>query len=189
MFGPKPRPPGYQRPDDGSERGDLHLGGPKGGLSWGLRLGFLATSHIEIGGLLHEQSSSIQLGGTSTVNIGDERIHNYHAYLAYNFGSPTAAVRPYLLGGFGATAYGPVRATVGTQEKDIVSTTEFSSTWAAGVRVYPHKNVGFRLEGRWTPNMDYGWWCNSDSGCYVVLNSRGQYSNQIEVAVGLGIRF
>ena len=49
------------------------------------------------------------MSGIQTVNIGDVSIYNYHGYLAYNFGAPESHVRPYFLGGLGATQYGEVQ--------------------------------------------------------------------------------
>ena len=50
--------------------------------------------------------------------------------------------------------------------------------------MYPGKNVGIRLEGRWTPTYiksdATGWWCDPYWGCYVTGDA--QYSNQFELA-------
>ena len=40
------------------------------------------------------------------------KLHNYHGYYAFNFGSAEASVRPYVLFGLGATQYGTVSVTV-----------------------------------------------------------------------------
>ena len=37
-------------------------------------------------------------------DVGDEKIYNYHGYVAYNFGEGDAKVRPYVLGGLGRDA-------------------------------------------------------------------------------------
>ena len=92
---------------------------PKDAFSWGLRLGFFAGENSEIGFLFNQQPTELELGGTTTVKLGDMKINNYHGYYAYNFGDGDAAVRPYLLFGLGATQYGKVTATVGGTSRDI----------------------------------------------------------------------
>ena len=160
---------------------------PKDAFSWGARIGFLVSDNVEVGGLFSAQSTSLELGGTNTAKLGDETIYNYHGYFAYNFGEADAQVRPYVLGGLGATQFGTVKTNVG----DIGGNTKFSTTWAAGVKLYPSKNVGLRLEGRWTPTYIKsdagGWWCDPYWGCYVVGNA--QYANQFELSGGITLRF
>jgi len=160
---------------------------PKDAFSWGARIGFLVSDNVEVGGLFSAQSTSLELGGTNTAKLGDETIYNYHGYFAYNFGEADAQVRPYVLGGLGATQFGTVKTNVG----DIGGNTKFSTTWAAGVKLYPGKNVGLRLEGRWTPTYIKsdagGWWCDPYWGCYVVGNA--QYANQFELSGGITLRF
>ena len=79
---------------------------PKDSWAWGVRLGLFAGANSEIGFLYDQQPTELELGGTTTVKIGDIKVHNYQGYYAFNFGSAEAGVRPYLLFGLGAT---PVR--------------------------------------------------------------------------------
>ncbi len=87
--------------------------GPKDAASWGLRFGVMATPNIEVGGLFNQQKSTLQLSGTTTADLGDQSVNNYHGYVAYNFGDSDASVRPYFLGGLGATQYGSISAATG----------------------------------------------------------------------------
>jgi len=164
---------------------------PKDAFSWGLRIGFMLSENLEVGGLFNQQSTSLELGGTTTVKLGDEKLYNYHGYVAYNFGDTRAKARPYVLGGLGATQFGSVAVNVGGQQRDIGGNTKLSTTWALGVKVYPGRNVGLRLEARWTPTYiksdAAGWWCDPYWGCYVVANA--QYANQIELSGGINFRF
>ena len=165
---------------------------PKDAFSWGARLGFMVTENVEVGGLFNLQSTKLQLGGVVNRDFGDEKIYNYHGYLAYNFGPADAKVRPYLLGGLGATQYGAVSTSIGGQQRDIGGNTQFSTTWAAGLKLFPGPNFGIRLEARWTPTYiksdAAGWWCDPYWGyCYVVGDA--QYSNQYEVGGGITLRF
>jgi hypothetical protein len=157
---------------------------PADAFSWGARLGFLTTENVEIGALFGMQSTTLE---TPNLKIGDQSIYNYHGYVAYNFGDADAGARPYVLGGLGATQYGSVSTPVG----DFGGQTKFSTTWAAGLKLYPGRNFGIRLEGRWTPTYiksdAAGYWCDPYWGCYVL--SDAQYSNQFELSGGIMLRF
>jgi len=165
--------------------------GPKDAFSWGARLGFNVTPNVEVGFLFNQQSTKYELGGTSTVDLGDVSVYNYHGYFAYNFGESDASVRPYILGGLGATQYGSLSLTAGGTTRDLGGETQFSTTWGAGVKLFPGKSFGIRLEGRWTPTYiksdSEGWWCDPYWGCYVVADA--QYSNQFELSGGITLRF
>ena len=164
---------------------------PKDSWAWGLRVGFFAGENSEIGFLYDQQPTEIEVSGTSTVTLGDIKLHNYHGYYAFNFGDAEAGVRPYVLFGLGATQYGTVSVTAANAPREIVGETRFSWTTAAGVKVYPSNAFGLRLEGRWTPayikSEATGWWCDPYWGCYVVGDA--QYANQFELAGGISFRF
>jgi hypothetical protein len=162
---------------------------PKDALSWGARIGFFVSPQIEVGALFNLQSTSLEISGLGrTADIGDQKIYNYHGYVAYNFGEADASVRPYFLGGLGATQYGSFTTPGG---RSIDGNTKFSSTWALGVKLYPSPNVGIRLEARWTPTYiksDYaGTWCDPYWGCYSLGDA--QYANQYELSGGITLRF
>ena len=165
--------------------------GPKDAFSWGARLGFNVTPNVEVGFLFNQQSTKYEVGGTSTFDLGDVSVYNYHGYFAYNFGDEDASVRPYILGGLGATQYGKVSVTAAGTTRDLGGETQFSTTWGAGVKLFPGKSFGIRLEGRWTPTYiksdSEGWWCDPYWGCYVVADA--QYSNQFELSGGITLRF
>jgi len=161
---------------------------PKDAFSWGLRLGFMVSENVVVGGLFNLQSTSLEAGGTNTLTIGDDKIYNYHGFIEYQFGDEHSKARPYFLGGLGATQYGGLTTPSG---HNLSGDTQFSTTWALGVKIYPGKNAGILLEGRWTPTYiksdSEGWWCDPYWGCYVVGNA--QYSNQFELAGGITLRF
>ncbi|MCG6923670.1 MAG: hypothetical protein LJF15_21665, partial [Acidobacteria bacterium] len=164
---------------------------PKDAFSWGLRLGFLVSENSEVGFLFNQQSTSLEIGGTSTFELGDLSLRNYHGYYAYNFGDGDAAARPYVLIGLGATQYGTINVSAAGLQRDIDGNTRFSGSGALGVKIFPSPRFGIRLEGRWTPTYiksdAAGWWCDPYWGCYVVGNA--QYSNQFELSGGVTLRF
>ena len=85
--------------------------GPKDSASWGLGIGVNATDNVEIGFLFGQQLSKVEIKGTATRELGDLTINSYHPYVAFNLTPADAALRPYLLIGFGATSYGGVKFT------------------------------------------------------------------------------
>jgi len=161
--------------------------GPKDAFSWGARIGFMVTPNVEIGGLFNLQSTDLEVEGFGLSATTSQKVYNYHGYLAYNFGDTDAAARPYVLGGLGATQYGSLQTAAG----DIGGETQFSSTWAAGLKLFPGKNFGIRLEARWTPTYiktdPEGYWCDPYWGCYTVGDA--EYSNQFELSGGIILRF
>jgi hypothetical protein len=74
---------------------------------------------------------------------------------------------------------------------DIGGDTQFSSTWAAGLKLFPGRSVGLRLEARWTPTYiksdPEGYWCDPYWGCYTV--SEAEFANQYELSGGIILRF
>ena len=159
---------------------------PKDAFSWGARLGFNVTPNVEIGGLFNLQKTDLEASGLVNRSI-PQSIYNYHGYLAYNFGESDATVRPYILGGLGATQYGSLDTAAG----EIGGETQFSTTWALGLKMFPSPNFGIRLEGRWTPTYiksdPEGYWCDPYWGCYTVGDA--EYANQFELSGGIILRF
>jgi opacity protein-like surface antigen len=164
----------------------------KDSASWGFALGFNATDNFEVGFLFGQQLSTLAIEGTTTRELGDLTISTYHPYVAFNAGTMDAKVRPYVLFGFGATNYGAVDFTRADGiATSTVSETQFSTTWGAGVKVFPAPGVGVRFGLHWTPTFiksdAEGWWCDPYWGCYVVGDT--QYSNQFQFNGGIAFRF
>ena len=179
VSGPSVTVPGY---------GDYTRIDPLNAFSWGARFGYLVSGHGEIGFLFNQQSTDLDLGGTTSLKIADVRVRNYHGYFAYNFLGRDATVRPYLLLGFGGTQYSP--SNVASQGQ-VGGNTKFSGTGAIGLKLLPSPRFGIRLEGRFTPahikSDATGFWCDSYWGCYVKSNA--QYAKQIEWSGGFMVRF
>jgi len=165
---------------------------PKDAFSYGVSLGFFVTETIQVGGLFSQQKSKMVIAGTIERELGDWNVDNYHGFVEYNSGAHDSRARFYFLGGLGVTHYGGVGFTTVTgQSRTIGGNSQFSTTWGAGVKLYPGHNVGLRLGVRWTPTYiksdSAGWWCDPYWGCYVVGDP--QYSNQFEYGGGLVFRF
>jgi outer membrane protein W len=165
---------------------------PKDSFSWNLTFGYYFTEQWEIEFLYGQQASKLELGGTNTREIGDFAIKNYHGIFSYNFGDSSAKARPFIFLGAGATDYPGLSFTrLNGSSAEIGGSAKFSGTFGLGLKAYPGKNVGIRLQARWTPTYiksdSEGYWCDPYWGCYVVGNA--QYSNQFELTGGLTLRF
>jgi len=164
---------------------------PVDSLSWGFTLGVFLTSHVEVEFLFDRQQSTLQVGGTNTVDVADLGIGNYHGVLSYHFGSAAAPLRVYAFGGAGATTYGSLTFSGRDgQTREIGGDTRLSTTFGGGVKIY-RGPVGARLEARLTPtyikSTAVGWWCDEYWGCYLVEDA--QYSNQFQFSGGVTFRF
>jgi Outer membrane protein beta-barrel domain len=159
--------------------------------SWGFGVGVLATESAEVGFMYGRQESRLDVKGTNTVEVGDMAVTTYHGYFAYNFGAADSPVRPYVLGGIGATSYGSVPFAVAGRVGETEGNTQFSTTWGAGVKVVPSRGIGVRAGVQWTPTYiksdAVGWWCDPFWGCYVVGDA--QYANQFAFNGGVVFRF
>ena len=160
--------------------------------SWGFSVGVNATEQVEVGFLFGQQMSTLAIEGATKRDIGDLKVNTYHPYVAYNAGDSSMTVRPYFMIGLGATNYGSVAFTPANgAARETASETQFSTTWGAGVKMFPSPNVGVRFGAQWTPTYiktdAAGYWCDPYWGCYVVGDA--QYSNQFQFNGGLTIRF
>jgi outer membrane protein W len=165
---------------------------PKDSMMFGASFGFFVKPSVEVGFMWRHQPTSLEISGTTVKELANMNINGYHGFGMFYFGEPDSKVRPYLMGGLGATNYsGFSFATTAGTTRTVSGVTRLSSTWGAGVKVYPSPKVGFQAGIQWTPTYiksdAVGWWCDPWFGCYVVGNA--QYSNQFEFVTGLTFRF
>jgi hypothetical protein len=166
---------------------------PKDSFKYGIGGGALIGPNLEVGFLFGQQLSKLTLGGTTTKEVGDLTVNNYHGYLGYNFGEDTMPARLYFFGGLGATSFGTVNYTringaPGTTSAD----TQFSTTWGLGLKFFPSKSaIGARVGIQWTPtyikSTAGGYWCDPYWGCYVGGNPH--YANAWDINGGLSFHF
>jgi len=110
----------------------------------------------------------------------------------YHWGESDAKVRPFAVAGLGATLNNP-RDTLhpGGPNGNFDSNTQFSTTWGAGVKLYPSPHIGVRVTGQWTPtyikSTSAGYWCDPFYGCWVVGDP--DYSHQFDLSGAIVIRF
>jgi hypothetical protein len=168
---------------------------PKDSFKWGLTGSVHANESLEIGFQYGQQNTQLEASGpagTPDREIGDISIRTYHGFFGFNFLDEGSPVRPYFMFGLGATQYGSVDFTRFNGEPGSVSgETQFSTTWGAGVKIFPNPSFGIRAGVQWTPTYIKtdagGWWCDPWWGCYVVGDS--QYSSQWDLSGGVDFRF
>lgn len=160
-------------------------------VSWGFTLGVFLTQHLEVEFLFDREASTLQVEGTSQVDVGDLGIGNYHGVVSYNFGAESRLVRFYAFGGAGVTTYSSLTFTARNGEsRTIDGGTKLSGTMGGGVKIY-RGQFGARLEARFTPtyikSTDDGWWCDPYWGCYTL--EQAHYAKQFELSGGVTARF
>ena len=161
-------------------------------MSWGLTVGVFLTQHLELEFLFNRQASTLQVEGTKQTDVGDLGIGNYHGVVSYHFGAKTRPFRVYAFGGAGVTTYGSVTFTPASGDpRTIDGSTKLSGTMGGGVKIYGGRNIGARIEARFTPtyikSTDDGWWCDDYWGCYSL--EQLHYAKQFEISGGVTVRF
>jgi len=165
--------------------------GPIDGYHWGVSAGIFLTPRFMIEFLFDVQQSTLEVGGTRTIDLGEFDIKNYHGLLSYHWGPARAALRPYVFAGVGLTHYREVITDL-PEQVDIFlpSNIRLSTTWGGGVKAYRGR-FGARVEGRWTPtyirSTTDGWYCSEFWGCWTTGDA--QIANQIEFTGGVLVRF
>ena len=164
---------------------------PTSGISYGVMFNVNVNENMQVGFLYDQQESNLELKGTGVLpkaNVADLKVRNYHAIFTYNFGDDYSSVRPYILGGLGATQYSPGDV----MGFPIEGNSKFSTTWGGGVKVGSGP-VALNIMGRWTPTL-----IRNDPGgifcspwypwiCWQTVDTN--YSNQLELSGGVSLRF
>lgn len=165
---------------------------PTSGLSYGFMFNVNVNENMQVGFLWDQQESNLEIKGNGALgkeNVADLKVRNYHGIFTYNFGDDRESMRPYIFGGVGATQYSPGNV----MDFTIDGQTKFSSTWGGGVKFFTGPNFGVNLMARWTPTYiksdPGGIWCSPYwlGGCWQL--SEPDYSNQLELAGGVTLRF
>src|SRR5215510_5915133 len=102
---------------------------PKSAFKWGLSGGVLVTHEAEVGFRFGRQLSTLKASGPrgASTNVGNMTVDTYHGYFAFNFLDDADAVRPYVMGGVGATHFSAVDFTrLNGQTGTIGGVTRFS---------------------------------------------------------------
>jgi hypothetical protein len=176
---------------------------PRSGMSWGLGFDYLAPEHLGVGIIWSQQFSQLKgvvaplatAASATESDFAGMSVFTYHIIATYRFGNKTWKVRPFVLGGLGATRYSPGDAnsqqfSTTSSSRKFNSLNEFSTTLGGGIRSYVTPRIGFKFTVRLTPtyipSTIAGIWCGPE-GCYYAPS--GKISNQCEFSGGLFFRF
>lgn len=154
------------------------------GLAYGASFGVWVHPAVQVEFLWSEQAGEFFATGPTgfEYHYTDVKVDNFHGCVLYHFGDPDGQVRPYVLGGLGATWYNPAGLAEGS--------TKFSFTWGGGVKVYLGEHFGLRFQGRVTPTYigsEDEIWCDPWWGCWEVEQPVFHY--QFELSAGVILRF
>ena len=158
------------------------------GLTWGLGLGYLFGQHYgaEFMWSYNKADTVAQpVGGGPNTKLFTLDTNQYFGNFLYHFGDREKPLRPFLLGGLGATNLSP--AVPGVH-----GVTRFVFAVGGGVKYNFTKHFGVRVQAKWSPTYltttKAGYWCDPFwGGCWVVGNSH--YLNEYDGTVGLILRY
>jgi hypothetical protein len=164
----------------------------KSGGSFNLTFGMYVTPNVLIEFLYGRQMSKLEVKGVGFAeNLSDLNVDNYHVNFVYHWGASDARLRPFALGGLGATYYGFSNLRPPFENESIDGNTQFSWTFGGGVKAYFSPNVGAKFMMRWTPTYiksdPAGYWCDPFYGCWVLGDA--DYSQQFDISGGVTFRF
>jgi outer membrane protein W len=151
--------------------------------AFGVHLAYrVGEGEIEL--LYARQDSQLQTAGLFTgVPAFDLALETWQLGGNYLFGEDDARVRPFVGVGLGLTRLLP-------EPSGLSDETRFSASFAAGVKLWLGRNVGFRLEGRGfftVLDSDSRSFCDGAGGC--VIRTTGSELSQAEARAGLILRF
>jgi hypothetical protein len=151
--------------------------------AFGVYLGYrVGEGEIEL--LYARQDTQLQTAGLFTgVPAFDLALETWQLGGNYLFGEDDARVRPFVGVGLGLTRLLP-------EPSGLSDETRFSASFAAGVKLWLGRNIGFRLEGRGfftVLDSDSRSFCDGAGGC--VIRTTGSELSQAEARAGLILRF
>jgi opacity protein-like surface antigen len=148
-----------------------------GGFNWGVVAGRFFTHHWGAEASFSRQGSDLVIGTSAgSAELFDMTLGLLHGSAVYQFGSVEAAFKPFVLAGLGATFL---------SAEDLESETKFSWTVGAGIKWFPSKKVGGRVQARYAPtslNDSSADFCDPFGFCQGTLH-------QFELAGGVVVRF
>ena len=121
-------------------------------------------------------------GDNPTGRFPIEGTQNYYqGGLLYNFPLANPNIRPFIVGTLGAANF---KSSTGE------SSTRFSLSGGAGIKVFFNRNIGirgeYRLFGTSTNFVGRGGWCDWWGWCYTFLTTKYLYQSQFSAAVIIG---
>jgi opacity protein-like surface antigen len=110
----------------------------KSGWSWGARGAFFITDRLALEGIWTYRETPLEMtAGTSTAEVLELTLNQFHANAMYDFGDRNARMTPFVFGGLGATFF---------SSDDVESETKLAWDVGAGVKWFFAERFG--VEGR-----------------------------------------
>ena len=117
----------------------------KGSFTWGVEAGHFFSDHAGVEASWAQQQSALKIGtAAGSADLFDMKLGLLQGSFVYQFGGADAGVRPFVLAGLGATF---LSAT------DLESETKLSWAAGAGLKWFPSKRVGARVQARYAPTV------------------------------------
>ncbi len=149
----------------------------KDGFTWGLEAGRSFSDHFGAEASWHEQRSAMVIGTSAgSAELFDMKLDTLQGSFVYRPGSPNPRFEGFLLAGLGAT----ILSGAGPDTE-----TKFSWSVGGGVKWFPHKRLGARVEARYAPTVLGG---SSSDVCDPFGFCQGSL-HQLELMGGLVLRF
>jgi opacity protein-like surface antigen len=115
------------------------------GFAWGAAAGYFFSQHAGAELSWRRQESGLEIGdATSDARLFDVNVDVLQGSFVYRFGAPEARIRPFVAAGVGATFFGAT---------DLESETKLSWSAGAGLKWFPARRWGARLEARYAPTV------------------------------------
>ena len=145
--------------------------------TWGAAAGYFFSEHAGAELSWRRQESGISIGDAGgDAELFDVNVDVLQASFVYRFGAAEARLRPFLAAGIGATFFSAT---------DLDGETKLSFSAGAGVRWFPARRFGARVEARYAPTVLSD---SSESFCDPFGFCQGTLQ-QIEFMGGAVIRF
>ena len=149
-----------------------------GGFTWGIQGARLFGPRWGAELLWTQQASALRLEtDDGSADLFTMTIAHLHGEVVYHLGVADAKLRPFVVGGLGATF---------CRADDLESDTKFSFGLGAGVKYFRWETIGIRAHFRYKPTImndeDAGRFCDPFGFCQGTLS-------QVEFAGGIVVRF
>ena len=116
-----------------------------GGFTWGVEAGHFFSDHIGAEISWSQQLGALALGTREgSTELFDMKLGALQGRLVYQFGGREARIKPFVLAGLGATFL---------SAEDLESETKLSWTLGGGVKWFPSRRLGARLQARYAPTF------------------------------------
>jgi outer membrane protein W len=149
----------------------------EGGVTWSAQATYFITPRLGVGGHWTYRSAGLRMttpsGSTELFRMAASQLH---AEVVYQFRDPAAVLRPFVVGGVGATSFSAT---------DVGDETKPSFSMGGGVKWFVQRHVGVVAQGRYKPTLldDSGAEvCDPFGFCQTALST-------VDVGVGAVVRF